>query len=59
MTVVTDVIENALALPLRDRLCIDSKHIGSLEEEELSLEAGQECGRRVAGWRFGQTQFFW
>jgi hypothetical protein len=56
MTTITNVIKNALALPLRDRLCIDSKLIGSTEEEELSLEAGQEYGRRVDGWRFGQKE---
>jgi hypothetical protein len=56
MTTVTDVIQNALALPLKDRSYIASKLIESLEEEELSPDAIREYDRRVAGWRSGQTR---
>jgi hypothetical protein len=54
MTTVTDVIKNALALPLKDRSYIASKLIESLEEEELSPDAIREYDRRVAGWRSGR-----
>ena len=56
MTTVTDVIKNALALPLKDRSYIASKLIESLEEEELSPDAIREYDRRVAAWRSGQTR---
>ena len=56
MPTVSDVIENALALPLADRSYIASKLIESLEREELSPEAIQEYDQRVARWKSGETR---
>ena len=56
MTTVTDVIENALALPLMDRSYLASKLIESLEKEELTPQAIREYDQRVASWKSGQTR---
>ena len=51
MKSVTDVIENALALPLVDRSYLATKLIESLEMDDLSSEAVVEYDRRVSNWK--------
>ncbi len=54
MTTVTDVIENALALPLVDRSYLATKLIESLEMDDLSSEDVAEYDRRVSNWNTGK-----
>jgi len=51
MTTVTDVIENALALPLVDRSYLAKKLIESLEMDDLSPEVIAEYDQRVSNWK--------
>ncbi len=51
MTTVTDVIENALALPLVDRSYLATKLIESLEMDDLSPEVIAEYDQRVSNWK--------
>ena len=54
MTTVTEVIKNALALPLADRSYVTAKLIESLEQEQLTLEQIAEYDGRVERWKSGE-----
>lgn len=54
MTTVTDVIQNALALPLVDRSYLATKLIESLEMDDLSSEAIAEYDQRISNWKAGR-----
>ena len=56
MSTVTEVIENALALPLTDRSYVASKLIESLEQDTLSPEQLAEYDARFERWQSGETK---